>query len=129
MQLFICLKCSKKRKRSCFNLSLTSKNMYAFFTNLLWNTKKFKRTHFNLWCQNVCTCSLKMFCKIQSSNLTKKIMLFIFDIKNVCTYSSNIKLKRYKISFLLLANYSVKTPPYVCAETFAWLSSCCVYFL
>ena len=129
MQLFICLKCSQKRKRSCFNLSLTSKNVYVFFTNLLWNTKKIKRIHFNLWRQNACTRSLKMFCKIPRSNLTKEITLFIFDVKNVCIYSSNIKLSRYKIYFSLLTNYSIKTAPHVCVKTFFWLSSCCVYFL
>ena len=69
-----------------------------------------------------------MFCKIQRSNLTKKITLFIFDVKNICTYSSNSKLKRYKISFSLLTNYLIKTPPHVYVETFVWLSSCCVYF-
>ena len=57
-----------------------------------------------------------MFCKIQRSNLTKKITLFIFDIKNVCKYSSNIKLKRCKISFPLLANYSVMMLPHVCVK-------------
>ena len=128
MQLFICLKCSKKGKRSCFNLSLTWKNMYVSLQIFYEIQKKVKRTHFNLWRQNVCIRSSKMFCKIQRSNLTKKITLFIFDVKNLCKYSSNIKLKRYKIYFWLLAKYSIKTPPHVCVETFVWVSSCCVYF-
>ena len=129
MQLFICLKYSKKQKRSCFNLSLTSKTCTYSLQIFYEIQRKIKRTHFNLWRQNICASSLKMFCKIQRSNLTKKITLFIFDVKNVCTYSLNIKLKRYKISFSLLVNYSVKTPPHVRVETFVWLSSCCVYFL
>ena len=113
MQLSICLKCSKKQKRSCFNLPLT-KNTCMYSLQIIYEIqKKFKRTHFNLWRQNICTCFLKMFCKIQRSNLTKKITLFIFDIKNVCTYSSNIKLKRYDF-FSLLANYSIETPQTVC---------------
>ena len=66
------------------------------------------------------------FCEISKSTFRVRI---IFNVKNVCTYSSNIKLKRYKISFSLLANYSIKTSPHVCVETFVWLSSCSVYFL
>ena len=129
MQLFVSNVQRNKKDHALTYLWHQKTCRYIFFTNRLWNTKKIKRTHVNLWHQNVWTHSLKMLCKIQRSNSLKKITLFIFDIKNVRTYSSNIKLKRYKVSFSLLANYLIMMPPHVCIETFVWLSSCCACFL
>ena len=132
MQLFICLNVQRNEKdhaltylwhqKTCtYSLQIfyeIQKNLKEKQKTKKKKEKEEKKTNFNLWHQNVCTRSLKMFCKIQRSNLTKKITFFIFYVKNVRTSSSNIKLKRYKISFSLLANYSIKTPPHVCVETF-----------